>query len=116
MPPNGRSNSRQQPYRKNPIFLRFVRLFVAMKANANARPMKPRKKSRPSRAATEFRYEKLTWPEINDAVDLGKVCVVPCGAVEQHGAHLPLDVDMICPTGIARGAGAIIADKMLVLP
>ena len=78
--------------------------------------MKPRKKPRPSRAATEFRYEKLTWPEINDAVDLGKVCVVPCGAVEQHGAHLPLDVDMICPTGIAHGAGNIIADKMLVLP
>ena len=42
------------------------------------------------RAATEYRYEKLTWPEINDAVDLGKVCIVPCGAVEQHGPHLPL--------------------------
>ena len=38
-----------------------------------------------SRAASEYRYEKLTWPEINDAVDLGKVCLIPCGAVEQHG-------------------------------
>jgi creatinine amidohydrolase len=70
----------------------------------------------PSRAATEFRYEKLTWPEINDAVDLGKVCILPCGAVEQHGPHLPLDVDLICPGGIARGAGQSIPDKMLVLP
>ena len=26
----------------------------------------------PSRAETEYRYEKLTWPEINDAIDLGK--------------------------------------------
>src|SRR5262245_16173529 len=34
-----------------------------------------------TRAKTEYRYEKLTWPEINDAVDLGKVCIVPCGAV-----------------------------------
>ncbi len=25
------------------------------------------------RARTEYRYEKLTWPEINDAVELGKV-------------------------------------------
>src|SRR3954466_12866135 len=70
----------------------------------------------PSRAATEYRYEKLTWPEINDAVDLGKVCVIPCGAVEQHGHHLPLDVDLICPTEIARGAGKAAPDKILVLP
>jgi creatinine amidohydrolase len=69
-----------------------------------------------SRAATEYRYEKLTWPEINDAIELGKVCIVPCGAVEQHGPHLPLDVDLVCPTGIARGAGLAIPDKLLVLP
>lgn len=69
-----------------------------------------------TRAAAEYRYEKLTWPEINDAIDLGKVCVVPCGSVEQHGAHLPLDVDIVCPQGIAFGAGKLAADKMLVLP
>ena len=69
-----------------------------------------------SRAKTEYRYEKLTWPEINDAVDLGKVCIVPCGAVEQHGHHLPLDVDLVCPCGVANGAGREIPDKMLVLP
>lgn len=69
-----------------------------------------------SRAATEYRYEKLTWPEINDAVDLGKVCIVPCGAVEQHGPHLPLDVDLVCPGGIAKGTGQMLADKILVLP
>ncbi len=69
-----------------------------------------------SRAATEYRYEKLTWPEINDAVELGKVCILPCGAVEQHGHHLPLDVDLVCPGGIARGTGQQIPDKLLVLP
>lgn len=70
----------------------------------------------PSRAQTEYRYEKLTWPEINDAVELGKVCILPCGAVEQHGHHLPLDVDLVCPGGIAKGAGQALADKILVLP
>src|SRR5690242_21898048 len=69
-----------------------------------------------SRARQEYRYEMLTWPEINDAIELGKVCIVPCGAVEQHGPHLPLDVDMICPTEIARGAGRLIPEKVLVLP
>lgn len=70
----------------------------------------------PSRAETEYRYEKLTWPEINDAIDLGKVCIIPCGAVEQHGPHLPLDVDLICPGGIAQGVGEAMPDKVLVLP
>jgi creatinine amidohydrolase len=69
-----------------------------------------------SRAATEYRYEKLTWPEINDAVEMQKVCIVPCGSVEQHGHHLPLDVDIVCPTEIARGAGRLLPDKILVLP
>ncbi|NBO91260.1 MAG: creatininase family protein [Planctomycetia bacterium] len=69
-----------------------------------------------NRAATEYRYEKLTWPEINDAVAMQKVCLVPCGSVEQHGHHLPLDVDIVCPQGIAYGAGKAIPDKLLVLP
>ncbi len=69
-----------------------------------------------SRASSEYRYEKLTWPDINDAVALGKVCVLPCGSVEQHGPHLPLDVDIVCPTEIARGAGRSIPQSMLVLP
>src|SRR5690606_37695546 len=69
-----------------------------------------------SRAATEYRYEKLTWPEINDAVEMNKVCIVPCGAVEQHGPHLPLDVDLICPGGVATGAGRQIPEQILVLP
>lgn len=69
-----------------------------------------------SRAATEYRYEKLTWPEINDAIAMNKVCIVPCGAVEQHGPHLPLDVDLVCPGGVAHGTGRKLAGKILVLP
>lgn len=69
-----------------------------------------------SRAKTEYRYEKLTWPEINDAIEMKKVCVIPCGSVEQHGPHLPLDVDIVCPQGIANGTGRQIPEKMLVLP
>ena len=68
------------------------------------------------RVRNEYRYEKLTWPEINEAVEMKKVCIVPCGAVEQHGPHLPLDVDLICPTEIARGAGRALPEKILVLP
>ena len=69
-----------------------------------------------SRAQTEWRYEKLTWPEINEAIEQNQVCIVPCGAVEQHGEHLPLDVDLMCPGGIARGCAEAITDQVLVLP
>ena len=68
------------------------------------------------RAATEYRYEKLTWPEINEAIQQNQVCIIPCGAVEQHGDHLPLDVDLVCPGGIARGVGEAKPDSVLVLP
>jgi creatinine amidohydrolase len=40
-------------------------------------------------------------------------------AVRRGGAarhHLPLDVDLVCPCGIAKGAGLEIPDKLLVLP
>src|SRR5688572_21557109 len=64
----------------------------------------------------EHRYEKLTWPEIGAAVKAGKVPIVPIGAVEQHGPHLPLDVDMLLATSVALEAGRRIPDQALVLP
>ena len=38
--------------------------------------------------------ERLSSPQVKEALDAGKTTiVVPCGAVEQHGPHLPLFVD-----------------------
>lgn len=64
----------------------------------------------------EYRYEKLTWEDVNDAVAAGKVAIVPTGAVEQHGPHLPLDVDMLISTSVALAAGKRAAEKTVVLP
>jgi creatinine amidohydrolase/Fe(II)-dependent formamide hydrolase-like protein len=44
------------------------------------------------------------------------VCILPCGAIEQHGPHLPLDVDVVCPVEVARGAGRQAPELLLVLP
>jgi creatinine amidohydrolase len=63
-----------------------------------------------------WRYEKLTWPEVNDAVKLKKVVVVPIGSIEQHGPHLPLDVDMLEVTAVAHAAARLIPNDVLVLP
>lgn len=64
----------------------------------------------------EFRYERLTWPEINAAVGQEKVIVLPVGSVEQHGHHLPLDVDMRLATSVCLAAGARAPEAMLVMP
>ncbi|MSO21962.1 MAG: creatininase family protein [Acidobacteria bacterium] len=66
--------------------------------------------------AEPWRYEKLTWSEINQAVAARKVVVVPIGSTEQHGPHLPLDVDVVCPTGVAHATARLIPDEVLVMP
>jgi creatinine amidohydrolase len=43
-----------------------------------------------------------SWPEIEAAVTNGVVAVLSVGAVEQHGAHLPLLTDTVLASGIAR--------------
>ena len=38
-------------------------------------------------AATEYRYNRLTWPEMNEAIEMEKVVILPTGSTEQHGRH-----------------------------
>ena len=66
--------------------------------------------------AEPWRYEKLTWPEINDAIAAERVVMCPVGSTEQHGPHLPLDVDVVCPCGIAVAAARRIPEQVLVMP
>lgn len=41
-----------------------------------------------------FMYEQMTWPEVREAARAEKVVLIPFGSIEQHGFHLPLDVDI----------------------
>ena len=43
-----------------------------------------------------------SWPEVEAAVKAGVIAVLSVGAVEQHGAHLPLLTDTVLASGIAR--------------
>ncbi len=66
--------------------------------------------------AQEYRYELLTWPEINEAVALKKVVVLPVGSTEQHAPHLPLDVDAKLSSAVAYEAARRAPEEMLILP
>ena len=64
----------------------------------------------------QYRYEYLTWPEINEAALAGKVVLLPIGSTEQHGHHLPLDTDNFLATGMCLEAGRRSPRDILVMP
>jgi creatinine amidohydrolase len=56
----------------------------------------------------------LSWPEIA-ALPEDTVAVLPLGAVEQHGPHLPVSTDYVIATEIAAAAVDLVADAPVVL-
>lgn len=50
--------------------------------------------------------QRLTWPELAEYLKTRSTVLVPIGAVEQHGAHLPLGTDTLLATRVAEDASA----------
>jgi creatinine amidohydrolase len=67
-------------------------------------------------ARTEYRYNRLTWPEMNEAIAAQKLVILPTASTEQHGKHLPLDVDLFLCESVCLEVGRRAADRVLVLP
>ncbi len=63
-----------------------------------------------------MKLKEMTWLEV-EALDKTKVVVVlPLGALEQHGHHLPLGVDTFIVESISEHVESEIKDHMLLLP
>lgn len=65
-----------------------------------------------------YELAQLTWEEARD-LDRGRtVVVLPVGAIEAHGPHLPLATDIVIAAAMARaGAGRLAARyPVLILP
>lgn len=58
---------------------------------------------------------KLKSREVKQYAEQGAVAVVPCGSIEQHGRHLPLDVDSLLVFEIAKKAASDAAPEFPVL-
>ena len=67
-------------------------------------------------ARDEYRYNRLTWEEMNEAISMQKLVVLPTGSTEQHGKHLPLDTDVFLTESVCLEVGRRAPDKVLVLP
>jgi creatinine amidohydrolase/Fe(II)-dependent formamide hydrolase-like protein len=60
---------------------------------------------------------ELTWPEAEARFRETDLVLLPVGAIEQHGPHLPLDTDAYDADRLAREVAAACSDpKPLVLP
>ena len=62
----------------------------------------------------------MKWVELNSprlgSVSRETICVLPLGAAEQHGPHLPLATDQIIADGLAARLDALCGNRLLVLP
>ena len=64
-----------------------------------------------------FLWGELTWPEAKERLRAVDVALLPVGAIEQHGPHLPLDTDSYDAEHLAREVAARCQNpKPLVLP
>ena len=62
---------------------------------------------------------QLTWEEVLDLDREHALVVLPVGAIEAHGPHLPLDTDVVIATAMARAGATKLADRghlVLILP
>ena len=64
-----------------------------------------------------FLWEQKTWPEIEAYLETVDTVILPCGAIEQHGPHLPVDIDFFDAKYMAfKVAEACAEPRPLVLP
>ncbi len=59
---------------------------------------------------------KMTWEDVNDAVSARRVVLVPVGAIEQHGPHLPIDTDNLSVTAVCERAAEAAPDLLVCAP
>lgn len=62
---------------------------------------------------------QLTWEEVRDLERGRTIVVLPVGALEAHGPHLPLDSDVVIASAMARSGAEKLAARdrtMLILP
>lgn len=54
------------------------------------------------------RFDQLAWPDLQERLDGGghRVCLLPVGAIEQHGPHLPCDTDSLIAQSVCDAAAA----------
>jgi creatinine amidohydrolase len=56
-------------------------------------------------------FADMTWEEVRDVERSRAVAILPVGAVEAHGPHLPLGTDVVIARGMARACADLLAAR-----
>ncbi len=63
-----------------------------------------------------MRLADATWTEVRDLLARAPIALVPVGALEAHGPHLPLATDVIIAEGICRRAAGALGRPAAIAP
>jgi len=59
----------------------------------------------------KVRLHEMRWPEVKEALGKPNVIVLPVGSIEQHGKHLPVNVDSAVASYVAENAARKVAEE-----
>lgn len=63
-----------------------------------------------------YRYEKMTWQEIDAAAVDERLVLLPAGTLEDHGKHMPVDTDVVLARGVCVATAERVPNEVVVLP
>jgi len=63
-----------------------------------------------------YRFEHLTWEEINAVVKEERCALIPAATIEDHGPHLPVDADVVIVSAICERAAQLAPQEIVLLP
>lgn len=64
----------------------------------------------------KYDYAEMIWYEIKEAAEQERVALLPVATYEDHGPHLPVDVDVVLCNEICRRAAARIPSEVVLAP
>lgn len=65
---------------------------------------------------TAYVLDKMTWPEVKEALETVKLALVPVGSTEQHGPNTTFDTDTVRAYGFAKLLAEAMYPRVLVAP
>jgi creatinine amidohydrolase len=104
---------REEPSRA--AFSSFFRAVRTVPNQAAKTAGEKRSRRRAARAGVHMKLVQMTSPEV-DALSRETVVVLPCGSVEQHSLHLPVQTDALLTETIATRAAERHPADCLLLP